>query len=253
MCSHAHCSQQHFLLLMYCHTFRQHVRQLKKRKTFEFFPFTSVCLKDCQGGGLHPKIPMEIRNHSINTYPQKSKMTSSLLPKLKTPLLTNTFLTLTYSHRFPTQQKQTFVYKLSLARHDFPEGRRPPRSGFGVAQGYAAERRQTGLLLLLHPLRFLLARAAAPLPPRRRFSPVPRGRSLMAGWRCQARSLPRTHRRALPSPGPSPARPGTHGLNSATGTAPPSPGPKRSITATAGPPESAGKGAHARGAAPPSP
>lgn len=41
------------------------------KKPFKLLSFTSVCLKDCQGGGYNciQNFPMEIRNHSINTYP----------------------------------------------------------------------------------------------------------------------------------------------------------------------------------------
>lgn len=252
MCSHAqllHCSQQHFWVLVYCHTFRQ----LKKRKTSDFFSFTSICLKDCQGGGHNciQNFSVEIRNHSINTYPQKSKMTSSLLPKLKTPLLTNTFLTLTYSHRFPTRQKQTFVYKLSLARHV------SPRAGSlhaGDAGWPRVIQRDQGKPGAFSSTRSGFSRPELPLPSRS--SP---GVPAAAAWRADgARRAPWGPARSfplIPPPGPSPARPSRDSrpeLGHRHGAHGPRPAPlhhRRRL----GPAGSAARSAPARGAAPPSP
>lgn len=119
-------------------------------------------------------------------------MTSSLLPKLKTPLLTNTFLTRPYSHRFPTQQTQTFAYDLSpdteLLTADLP-----PRSGCGVAQGYAARPRQT---------RGLLRARATALPASGRADTLPRGP--------QPPTPPPPPRAGGPGSDPHPPRPSRH-------------------------------------------
>lgn len=128
-------------------------------------------------------------------------MTSSLLPKLKTPLLTNTFLTLTYSHRFPTQQKQTFVYKLSLAR------RVSLRAGSLHARNSGWPRvtqRDQGKPGASSSTRSGFSWPELPLPsrPEAALPRVPRGCSPFAGCWCWARS-PAPRPSAQPSPHPT--------------------------------------------------
>lgn len=145
-------------------------------------------------------------------------MTSNLLPNLKAPLLT-TFLTLRYFHHFPTQKTQTFVYNLS-PNTELLTADLPPGSGFGVAQGYAARRRQTRRLLRPLPARA----AAAPVSPAARD-----GQTLSPG--CPPPPPPRA---GGTGSHPRPPRPSRHHFPRA-GCGPP-PGPRRQAPHPAGAP-----------------